>query len=167
MTLTRALASELATNPLKGEALAARAGVTIGDVRLAERGREGRRVSADCYLRLCAALGVRPFLSETQVGLVRSFEARADGPGVLSFSFLGMVTRAERLDRRHSVRDAAEWSGLSPATISVAEGGHAVSIETVVKLAAYVGKPASHFVQRHALGSPIADVSRVTPSQTG
>lgn len=162
MTLTRLLCAELKSNPLKSDELAARAGVAIGTLRRAER---ARAINASDFLRLCAALGVRPFLNGTTAGLVRSIEARGDRPGDLSFPFLGVVLRVGRRNRAHDIRTAGEWAGVSPATISRVEAGKVISIESVVLLAAYMGQPASRFVQSHPLGQSIG-VSRETSTET-
>ena len=110
-------------------ALAERAGVPELSISLA---RAGRPVTADAFLRICAALPFDPAPD------IRNAPA---GPVIGDFDHrtLGLGIRAKRFANKHSIRDGAKAIGVSVTTLSHMENGIPVSIENVLKGCRYVG----------------------------
>ncbi len=109
--------------------LATQAGVSRRVVRQAVN---GRRISAEPYLKLCCALGADPC-----TGLWRAAAPQPEAR--CNWARLAYTVRSARSRRGHSIRVAAEFLGLSTATISRAENRQPVAIESVLLLIPYSG----------------------------
>ena len=109
--------------------LAIQAGVSR---RVARQAANGRRISAEPYLKLCCALGVDPY-----TGLWRAAAPQPEAR--CNWARLAYTVRFARSRRGHNIRAAAEFLGLSTATISRAENRKPVAIESVLLLIPYTG----------------------------
>lgn len=156
--LSRLLARALTSPPLRPvEALAEESGVPRGIVL---RALACRPVSADAFLRLCAVVGLVPAWGaastrDSGFGFTLS-PTRPTRPCALSFAFAGMAMRLARTDRGHNIRDGAAAAGVSVTTTSRIEAGKVVSIESVVRVAAYVGVSVTQFVAEAPHGQPVS-----------
>jgi transcriptional regulator with XRE-family HTH domain len=154
--------------------LAAQAGVSK---RVARQAANGRRISAEPYLMLCCALGVDPC-----TGLPRA--AATQPKARCNWARLAYIVRSVRSRRGHGIRAAAEFVGLSTATISRTENAKPVAIETVLLLVSYSGMSAESMLGfcshnetvtehvAHETGSPCTGLSqssanKPTPSTPG
>lgn len=108
-------------------ALAARAGVPA---RVAGRLAIGFTISADHFLKLCAAAGFDP---------VTGASCPSRRIGALDRALLGAGMRICRGLRRESVRAAARAVDLSVSAVSRVENADVTSVRTVLRACAYVG----------------------------
>lgn len=124
MTVSPAKRLADALAPLDREArllLAERAGVAEIAV---SRARGQCSVTADNFLRLCAAIGIDPTPDIPRAPV----RARI---GWLDHATLGLGIRSTRYANKHSIRDAVKASRISLTTISPMEHGQPVSIENI------------------------------------
>jgi hypothetical protein len=107
--------------------------------RLGMRARQGRVVDSTSYLRLCSAIGV-----DAATGLPapathrRAFE--------IEWWMFGAAFLFGRRRARLGLRAAAKVVGVSAATLSRAEGGQAVSVESYLLIIRFLGVPALSFL---------------------
>jgi hypothetical protein len=108
--------------------LADRAGVPR---RVGSQARKGRPIGTEGYLKLSNALGLDPC-----TGLPRS--AAATPQARCHWWLLAAAIFFERSRRRLGVRAAACEIGVSTATLSRAENGNAIAIESTLRLSAWL-----------------------------
>lgn len=118
--------------------------------RLVRRAALGQPVNVTAHLKLCAAVGIDPFI-----------EGRTFAPFVLGTfkrARLGEVMRRyRREDRKMHAREVAAETGLSVRALSFIENGEAVSIESTLAACRFVCIHPFVFAQRLT-----PDVSRET-----
>lgn len=109
--------------------LGAQAGVNM---RVWRRAAGGRPVAADAHMAICAVLFLDPVT-------ILPPQPVAPLAGPVCWATLGAGVRVTRELRGHSGRAAAKVAGVSVATVSRCENGHALSFDALARLAAYVG----------------------------
>jgi len=135
--------------------LADRAGVPR---RLAAKARAGRLIGAEAYLKLCSALGLDPTTGLVKV-TTTSPQARCQ------WWLVGSVVFFRRTQKRQGIRAAAREIGISTATLSRAENGRPVAIDSLLHLAAYVQLPPDVLVGFCVTDKAVtAPVARETPA---
>lgn len=97
--------------------------------RSVKRAREGRRFSAEHFMRLCSHFEIDPQTGET----CTPFEC---GPILWWFLGIGLAVRRNLLGM--TVTKAAKQIGISHATASRAENGKSVSIESFLAICQFV-----------------------------
>jgi plasmid maintenance system antidote protein VapI len=108
--------------------LADRAGVAR---RVGSLARKGRPIGTEAYLKLSNALGLDPC-----TGLPSS--AAATPQARCHWSLLAATLFFERSRRRLGIRAAACEIGVSTATLSRAENGNAIAIESALRVSAWL-----------------------------
>jgi hypothetical protein len=101
------------------------------------RARAGRPVNAGAFLALCGAAGIDPV-----DGSARSPKRV---PAGIAWSLVGEGLRITRRLRREELRSAARHVRLSPATLSRAEAGDALSIESLLAVCRFIGVHPEHY----------------------
>ena len=152
--MSGALSRELAValNETAVPELASVAGVARGIIA---RAQAAHPISAENFLRLCAAIAVMPMWRDGRFLLLHSRFASRPLSGRLSFHFAGMAARLARTRKGHNIRDGARAAGISIATLSRIEAGQIVSIESLVRIAAYVDVLVIQFVGEAATAAPV------------
>jgi hypothetical protein len=108
--------------------LADRAGVSR---RVSSQARKGHPIGTEAYLKLSNALGLDPC-----TGLARS--AAATPQARCHWWLLAAALFFERSRRRLGIRAAARAIGVSTATLSRAENGNVIAIESALLLSAWL-----------------------------
>lgn len=113
--------------------LSERSGV---DLNTLDRACKGRRIAADPYLALCAAIGIDP---------VTGAPCAPHAVGKVLWCFLGYGLMGHRLLRKVDQRAAAAQAGLTHPLICGVEKGRSVSTESLLKICAWMGvHPEAH-----------------------
>jgi hypothetical protein len=117
-------------------ALSDRAGVQR---KIGARARAGRKVSATAYMLLCSAAGI-----DAATGAPASVVPRACATIVwwMFGSGLFLTRTLKRLD----LRGAADVVGVSAATLSRAERGQPVAVESFLRISDFIGIPGESFL---------------------
>ena len=146
---------------------AASAGVSVRALRTARR---GLPVAVDAHLGLCRALRLDPATGER----VR----RAEPCGRVRWDHVRASLVCARASAGLTLRAAAERIGIGAATLLRAERGEAVSVETFLAIAAWLGMPPAHLTdeapcwrvgrekRRARQAGQGGAVSRRTPTET-
>ena len=130
-TRTEALARHMAGLRLEREAECRLAEVAGVSLRLWRRAACAHPVAADAHMAICAVLFLDP------VTIKASTAPRPAGP--VCWATLGAGVRVTREMRGQGVREAAKAAGVSAATVSRCENGHALSFDGLARLARYIG----------------------------
>ena len=107
--------------------------------RLGNRGRSGRRLSAAGHVILCVAVGIDPETGATA-------PARLPRGDTISWWLFGGCVALRRDLLRLDVRSASQVAGVSSATISRAEHGQPLAIESYLRLCRFIAVPAAVFL---------------------
>jgi hypothetical protein len=99
--------------------------------RTAERARRNRGIGSEAYLKLCNAVG-----KDAVSGAPRT--VRFMPSAACNWWLLGAAIYLARSRRLHGIRAAALEIGVSTATLSRAETGQAIAIESVIRIAHYL-----------------------------
>jgi hypothetical protein len=124
-------------SPAEMAALSDRTGVQR---KIGARARAGRKVNATSYLLLCSAAGV----DVTTGAAVVVKEPRA-GSSILWWIF-GSALFLTRSLRALDLRSAADLVGVSAATLSRAEHGQPIAIESYLRITHFIGVPPESFL---------------------
>jgi hypothetical protein len=107
--------------------------------RIGARARAGRKVTATTYLLLCAAAGL-----DAATGMpVRA--ALRGGFAIVWWVFASNLFLSRRV-RRLDLRSAAALVGVSAATLSRAECGKPIAVESFLRVARFIGVPPESFM---------------------
>jgi hypothetical protein len=117
-------------------AVSARTGVPG---KIGARARAGRKVSATAFLLLCKAVGL-----DVARGVAVSPVPRA-GYEIAWWIFGAGLFHTRGL-RRIDLRTAADIVGVSAATLSRAERGQPMSVESFLRISAFIGIPPESFL---------------------
>jgi transcriptional regulator with XRE-family HTH domain len=123
--------------PAQMAALSDRAGVQRN---IGARARAGRKVSATAYLLLCSAAGV-----DIATGAPVVVRGPCAGCSIVWWIF-GSALFLTRSLRRLDLRSAADRVGVSAATLSRAERGQPIAIESYLRVANFIGVPSESFM---------------------
>lgn len=107
--------------------------------KIGARARAGRKVSATEYMLLCSAAGL-----DAATGVPVASSPRA-GSSIVWWLFgynLFITRRLRRLD----LRSAAVLVGVSAATLSRAECGERISVESFLRISSFIGVPSESFL---------------------
>jgi transcriptional regulator with XRE-family HTH domain len=107
--------------------------------RIAVRASVGRKVGATDYLSLCLAAGLEP-----ATGGRTARDPKRDA--VIAWSHFAAALWFSRRHTGTSIRTAASLVGVSVATLSRAEGGDSICIESYLKICRYIGVPPNAFL---------------------
>jgi hypothetical protein len=107
--------------------------------RIGARARAGRKVTATSYLLLCLAAGI-----DAATGAPFPTVPRA-GCAIVWWLF-GSSLFLSRRGRRLDLRSAAVLVGVSAATLSRAECGKPISVESFLCVARFIGVPPESFL---------------------
>lgn len=107
--------------------------------KIGARARAGRKVSANAYMLVCSAVGVD---AATGAPTVRGPRA---GFSIIWWVF-GSALFITRHLRRLDLRSAADLVGVSAATLSRAERGHPIAVESYLSVANFIGVPPQGFL---------------------
>jgi hypothetical protein len=107
--------------------------------RMGFRARNGHKVSATAYLLLCLAVGTEP----SKGSLVAKAPRRGASIAWWAFGSALFLTRSLR---RLDLRTAAQLVGVSAATLSRAEHGHPLAVESYLSVAKFTGVPPQGFL---------------------
>jgi transcriptional regulator with XRE-family HTH domain len=102
--------------------------------------RAGRKVSATAYLLLCSAAGVN-----VATGAPVVVRGPCSGSSIVWWIF-GSALFLTRSVRRLDLRSAADLVGVSAATLSRAEHGRPIAIESYLRVADFIGVPPESFL---------------------
>jgi hypothetical protein len=117
-------------------ALSDRAGVQR---KIGARARAGRKISAPAYMLLCSAAGI-----DVATGASASVVPRV-GATIVWWMF-GSALFLTRARSRLDLRVAADLVGVSAATLSRAERGQPVAVESFLRISDFTGIPAESFL---------------------
>ncbi len=138
MTAASRLARHLQDlTPGEMAALSDRAGVqrTVG-----ARARAGRKVNATAYLLLSSSVGIDVVTGERGAG------SRPYAGSSIVWWIFGSALFLTRSGRRLDLRSAADLIGVSAATLSRAECGQPIAIESYLRVTAFIGLPPQSFL---------------------
>jgi hypothetical protein len=131
------LAQHLAgTTPASMNIISDRAGVSR---RLGARARAGRPINATDYLLLCSATGLTAESGVEVKGVSRA------GSSIAWWVF-GAALFLTRHRLRLDLRTAARTVGVSAATLSRAEAGDSIAIESFLRIVHFMGVPVGSFL---------------------
>jgi hypothetical protein len=99
--------------------------------RMGARARSGRKVSATVYMLLCSALGL-----DALTGARGGAFPRAGSE--IAWETLGSTFRTIREERQLNLRAASNFTGVSAATLSRAERGRPIAVESFLKIATFI-----------------------------
>jgi transcriptional regulator with XRE-family HTH domain len=108
--------------------------------RLGARARAGRKVGASAYILLCIAVGVDPATGRA----AHTGNPRA-GFSIAWWTF-GSALFLTRSLRRLDLRSTAQLVGVSAATLSRAERGQPIAIESYLSITDFIGLPPQSFL---------------------
>jgi hypothetical protein len=123
--------------PTQMAAVSDRAGVPR---KIGARARAGRKVNATAYLLLCSAVEI-----DVVTGARVVDRRRCAGLSIVWWIF-GSALFLTRTLRRLDLRSAADLVGVSAATLSRAEHGQPIAIESYLRIAAFIGVPSETFL---------------------
>jgi len=107
--------------------------------RMGFRARNGHKVSATTHLLLCLAVGTEPSRGSS----VPKAPRRVASIAWWAFGSALFLTRSLR---RLDLRTAAQLVGVSAATLSRAEHGHPLAVESYLRVAGFIGVPPEGFL---------------------
>jgi hypothetical protein len=107
--------------------------------RVGAQARKSKRISATPYMLLCAASGLDPVSGD----LVAVFPRAGASIHWCAFAAALLITRQVR---RLGIRSAARQAGVSIATLSRAENGKPIAVESFLRIAIFIGVPAGSFL---------------------
>jgi hypothetical protein len=107
--------------------------------RIGARARKGRKVGATEYMLLCSAVGISAATGAPIEGAARA------GSSIVWW-ILGSGLFITRNIRRLDLRSAAVLAGVSAATLSRAEHGHPIAVESYLRVAGFMGVPPESFL---------------------
>jgi len=96
----------------------------------------GQPINADTYLKVCGAVGIDPVTGESCPPST-GFD--------IQWRIFAIGIRAARILHKLSTRDAASLIRVSSATISRAEAGRPIRVESYLALCAFVGTHPHHY----------------------
>jgi hypothetical protein len=107
--------------------------------RIGARARAGRKVGATAYMLLCSAVGLEAARGDPMPAVPRA------GFAIVWWFFASglFLTRHRRL---LDLRSAANLVGVSAATLSRAERGQPIAVESYLRIAAFIGVPPESFL---------------------
>jgi hypothetical protein len=131
------LASHLAgVMPADMNIISDRAGIPR---RLGARARVGRQINATSHLLLCSAVGL-------DVDTGAEVEGVSRAGSVVVWWIFGSALFLTRHSRRLDLRSASALIGVSTATLSRAEVGEPVGIDSFIRIARFIGLPPPSFL---------------------
>jgi transcriptional regulator with XRE-family HTH domain len=123
--------------PAEMAALSDRAGVQR---KIGARARAGRKVETTAYLLLCSAVGLDAATGARLAG-------RRDRAGFsIDWRIFGSALFLTRSSRQLDLRSAADPIRVSAATLSRAERGQPIAIESYLRIADFIGIPPESFL---------------------
>jgi len=130
--------------------------------KIGARARAGRKVNATSYLLLCSAAGI-----DVTTGTAVVAKEPWAGSSIIWWIF-GSALFLTRSLRGLDLRSAADLVGVSAATLSRAEHGQHIAIESYLRVIGFIGVPPESFL-RFAGNSncntlKTKSISRPTPS---
>src|SRR5258707_9624627 len=123
--------------PAEMAAVSDRAGVPG---KIGARARVGRKVNATAYLLLCSAVAIDVATD------ARVLDGRPCAGSSIVWWIFGSALFLTRSRRRLDLRSAADLVGVSAATLSRAERGQPIAIESYLRVAEFVGVPPESFL---------------------
>ena len=123
--------------PAEMAAVSDRAGVPR---KIGARARVGRKVNATAYLLLCSAVAIDVATD------ARVLDGRPCAGSSIVWWIFGSALFLTRSRRRLDLRSAADLVGVSAATLSRAERGQPIAIESYLRVVEFIGVPPESFL---------------------
>jgi hypothetical protein len=130
--------------------------------KIGARARAGRKVNATSHLSLCAAVGI-----DVATGAAVVAKEPWAGASIIWWIFASALFLTRSL-RGLDLRSAADLVGVSAATLSRAERGQPISIESYLRVVGFIGLPPESFLSSAGNSNcnmlKIKSISRPMPS---